>query len=75
MQAFESTLRKLGGNGGVAISLEDMTIAMSRINAQATLDDIRDFFKTVGGVTRRTDGQYTAGDDQQVQVGEILQLL
>ena len=52
-----------------------MTIAMSRINAQATLDDIRDFFKTLGGVTRRTDGQYNAGDDQQVQVGEILQLL
>eukprot|EP00353_Schmidingerella_taraikaensis_P018847 CAMPEP_0185603108 /NCGR_PEP_ID=MMETSP0436-20130131/2200_1 /TAXON_ID=626734 ORGANISM="Favella taraikaensis, Strain Fe Narragansett Bay" /NCGR_SAMPLE_ID=MMETSP0436 /ASSEMBLY_ACC=CAM_ASM_000390 /LENGTH=51 /DNA_ID=CAMNT_0028233455 /DNA_START=945 /DNA_END=1100 /DNA_ORIENTATION=- len=51
-----------------------MTIAMSRVNAQATLDDIRDFFKTLGGITRRTDG-YNSGDDQQVQVGEVLQLL
>ena len=31
------------------ISLDDMTIALSRVNASLSLDDIREFFRAVGG--------------------------
>ena len=58
IQAFEATLRKLGGSGGELDSQDDMTIALSRVNAQLTLDDIREFYRAVGGDT--------AQDDQQV---------
>ena len=37
----------MGGNGGVSISREDVTIALSRVNAQLTLEDIREFFNVV----------------------------
>ena len=64
LQAFEATLRKLGGNGGTVVSLDDMTIALSRVNASLTLDDIREFYKAFGGVTRRPDGSFGSGDEQ-----------
>lgn len=69
MQAFEATLRKLGGNGGVMVSRDDLTIALSRVNASVSLEDIREFYKAVGGETRRQDettSVYSAGDDQNV---------
>ena len=55
--AFEATLRKLGGNGGELVSQDDLTIALSRINAQLTLDDIREFYRAVGGDTSNADDQ------------------
>ena len=57
IQAFEATLRKLGGNGGEFVSQDDLTIALSRVNAQLTLDDIRDFYRAVGGAASNTDDQ------------------
>ena len=47
-----------------------MTIALSRMNASVSLDDIRDFYKVVSGNTaprRQDDSQLSiGGDDQQV---------
>lgn len=60
MQAFEATMRKLGGSGGLTISQEDMLIALSRVNAQLTLDDIREFFNAING------NQYGGAEDQTV---------
>jgi len=53
MPAFESTLRRLGGHGGLVVSLDELTIALSRISAQLSLDDVRDFYRAIGGVTHR----------------------
>ena len=63
--AFEATLRKLGSNGGELVSQDDMTIALSRVNAQLTLDDIKEFYRAVGG------GDSAGNDDQLVQVAEV----
>jgi len=59
-------LRKIGSNGGLSVTLDDLTIAMSRVNAQVTLDDIREFFYASGGETRRSDGAFVSGDEHQV---------
>jgi len=49
------------------VSLDDMTIALSRVNASLSLDDIREFFKAVGGQTARgPDDMYGSGAEQQV---------
>ena len=65
MQAFEECLRKIGSNGGVNITRDDVTIALSRINAQLTLDDIRAFFNVVSGGQPRED-HLSSGEDSQV---------
>ena len=49
LQNFEATLRKLGANGGELVSIDDVTIALSRVNAQLSLDDIKEFFRAVAG--------------------------
>jgi hypothetical protein len=50
------------------VSLDDMTIALSRVNASLSLDDIREFFKAVEGQTARgpSDDMYGSGAEQQV---------
>lgn len=68
-QAFEATLRKLGSNGGTMVSKDDVTIALSRVNAAITLDDVREFFSSICGESPgQADGQGygVAGSDQQV---------
>ena len=64
--AFEATLRKLGGNGGLVVSQDDLTIALSRVNAALSLDDIRDFYRAVNGDTtsRSGDRRHQDEDDQ-----------
>lgn len=42
-------MRKLGGSGGVTITQDDMLIALSRVNASLTLDDIKEFFVAING--------------------------
>ena len=70
LHAFEATLRKLGGSGGMMVSQDDLTIALSRLNAALTLEDIREFYRAVGG-EGRNESQYSQSarggtDDQQV---------
>ena len=49
LQAFEAALRKLGTNGGLYVSCDDLTIALSRLNALLSLEDAREFFCVIAG--------------------------
>lgn len=40
------------------VSQDDLTIALSRLNAALSLDDIREFYRAVGGDTRN-ESQYS----------------
>ena len=60
MRAFESNLQKLGKDGQV-VTQDDMLIALSRISASLTLDDIREFFVAING-----GNGAQLSDDQQV---------
>ena len=42
-------MRKLGTNGGLYVSCDDLTIALSRLNALLSLEDAREFFCVVAG--------------------------
>ena len=50
--ALESALRKIGSNGGLTVTQDDLIIALSKVDAQLNLEDIKDFFRMVRGERR-----------------------
>ena len=64
LPAFEAAMKKLGGSGGVTVSQDELMLALSRVNASVNLEDIREFYRAVGGETRSHGG--TAGEEQLV---------
>ena len=47
MMGMEQSLRKISTTGGATVSQDELIIALSKIGAQMTLDEIKDFFKVV----------------------------
>lgn len=49
IMGVEQALRKVGSNGGQVISMDDLIIGLSRVNARLSLDEIKEFFKIAKG--------------------------
>jgi len=75
VMGFEQALRKIGSNGGVTVSQEDIIIALSKVDAQLSLDEIKAFYKVVRGNSGQRQDVGAVGGDDVVQVAEIMQLL
>lgn len=70
----EQALRKHGANGGVTINFDQFLVALSRVDASLTLDDIKEFFALVGG-SRHSKGRDATQFGDSVQIAEMLQIL
>ena len=65
----EQALRKHGANGGVTINFDQFLVALSRVEASLTLDEIKDFFSLVQGNQKRQKGKEPT---ESVQIAEVL---
>lgn len=50
---LEQALRRVGAAGGNTVTQDDLIIALSRIDAQLSLDDVKEFFSAVKGSKER----------------------
>jgi len=74
----EQSLRKFGSQGGVSITQDELLIALSRVDAAVTLEEIKEFYSVVQGNSRspgKPIDQHHHPSDNTVQIAEVLQVL
>ena len=78
MTGVEQSLRKFGSQGGVSITQDELLIALSRVDAAVTLEEIKEFFSIVQGSSStpgKPASQHLHPSDHTVQIAEVLQVL
>lgn len=48
-------MRRIGSNGGQTVSQDDLIIALSKVDAQLNLEDIKDFYRIAKGERRQDE--------------------